>query len=111
MSQFKLVNDSLIGWVPSTKCTNNESIEVYTIYRSTVVLRQESIFLLLFLSCSLKGSLSILEWHSDVYNSHRLASVIDCNKVGRRDPSRPGTDWLNLTVVDTEELKALTSLY
>jgi hypothetical protein len=74
------------------------------------VLRQEGIFLLLFLSCSLKGSISILEWHSDVYNGHRLAGIFDYNKDGRRDPSRLGTDWLILTVVDAEALKALTSL-
>jgi hypothetical protein len=62
------------------------------------------------LSCGLKGSICILEWHSDIYNGHRLAGVIDCNKVWLERPIKAWDDWLILTVVDAEALKAFTSL-
>jgi hypothetical protein len=39
-----------------------------------------------------------------------LQVSLTATKSGRRDPSRPGTDWLILTVVDAEALKAITSL-
>jgi len=39
-----------------------------------------------------------------------LQVSLTATKSGQRDPSRPGTDWLILTVVDAKALKALTSL-
>ena len=110
MSQFKLVNDYLIGWVPSNKCTNNESIEENTISRSIVVLSQGCIFLLLFLSSAGK---SAYLFSNDIVTSI-MATVLQVSltaiKSGRREPSSPGTDVLILTVVYAEALKALTSL-
>ena len=81
-----MVSYSLISWVPSTKRTNNEGIEKYTISLSSVVLRQRGIFLLLFLSCSLEGSITVLKWHGDVYNGHRLTGFVDCDKVRSARP-------------------------
>jgi hypothetical protein len=45
-----VAKDSLIGWVPSIRRTDDEGIEEYIISLSIVVLRQGGIFLLLLLS-------------------------------------------------------------
>lgn len=81
-----MVNDSIIGWVPSTKRTDHEGIDEYTISLPTVVLRQGDIFLSCFLSCSLVGSVSVLKWHGDVYGSNRLACCVDCDEVRSERP-------------------------
>ena len=75
-----MVNNSLIGWVPSTKRNDDEGIEEH-ISLPIVVLRQGDIFLLLLFSCSLACSISVLKWHGDIYYSNRLAGFVDYDEV------------------------------
>lgn len=63
-------------------------------------------------------SISVLKWYDDVYNGICLTGFVDCDgvrsetrwSVDRRDPSRPDTAWLILTVVEAKALKTLTNL-
>ena len=77
---------------------------------SIVLLCQGGIFLWLFLSCSLEGSISVLRWHCDVYDGPVSQVSLTAAMSGRREPSKPATTWLILTVVRAFNASTSTSV-
>jgi hypothetical protein len=63
----QLVNDSLIGCVPAPDRADNKCIGLHTVPRLNVVLGKLGVLSLLIVLSCLKDSISIFEWHSDIY--------------------------------------------
>jgi hypothetical protein len=66
---------TLIGWVPSTKRTNDEGMEECIISLPTSAAPWMAYFFC-FSSCILEGSISVLKWHGDIYDGNHLAGTV-----------------------------------